>query len=228
MRTPQSKQRLNFSSTRNNPQHPSSNPNSIAAKENPPGEHPVEVIGRIRNYPGDQKDKNPIPFLHINSDNNTLRVRADIGYRDFSLDGVSSTEEEDLDAFYKKFIESRINGVKTGAKCTVMMYGPTGSGKSHTMFGCPKQPGIVYRSLKGILGEHGEDENGGERLGVGTFVQVAVLEIYNEEIYDLLSTNGGGGGFGFGWPKGGNGSKVSTMLNFFSSDILIDDCNFCI
>ncbi|KAB2009566.1 hypothetical protein ES319_D10G175200v1 [Gossypium barbadense] len=148
MRTPQSKQRLNFSSTRNNPQHP----NSIAAKENPPGEHPVEVIGRIRNYPGDQKDKNPIPFLHINPDNNTLRVRADIGYRDFSLDGVSSSEEEDLDAFYKKFIESRINGVKMGAKRTVMMYGPTGSGKSHTMFGCPKQPGMRMEGKDWELG----------------------------------------------------------------------------
>ncbi|KAE8688399.1 nucleolar MIF4G domain-containing protein 1-like [Hibiscus syriacus] len=119
MRTPQSKHRLNF-----------------IAKENPPGEHPVEVIGRIRNYPGgddNQKDKIPISFLHINPDSNTLRVRADIGYRDFSLDGVSSSEEEGLDVFYKKFIESRINGVKMGAKCTIMMYGPTGSGKSHTM-----------------------------------------------------------------------------------------------
>ncbi|KAK9020198.1 hypothetical protein V6N11_054688 [Hibiscus sabdariffa] len=196
MRTPQSKHRLNF-----------------IAKENPPGEHPVEVIGRIRNFPGggggggNQKDETPVSSLHINPVNNTLRVRADVGYKDFSLDGVSSSEEEGLDAFYKKFIESRINGVKMGAKCTIMMYGPTGSGKSHTMFGCSKQPGIVYRSLKGILGDHGED-------GVGTFVQVTVLEIYNEEIYDLLPSNGGGGGgfgFGIGWPKGGNGSKASTV-----------------
>ena len=98
-----------------------------------------------------------------------------------------------------------------GAKCTIMMYGPTGSGKSHTMFGCSKQPGIVYRTLKDILGDHVEEESGGdgERLGVGTFVQVTVLEIYNEEIYDLLS---GGGGFGIGWPKGGGGSKVSLIL----------------
>jgi kinesin family protein 11 len=47
-------------------------------------------------------------------------------------------------------------------------------------------------------------------VGLRTFVQVTVLEIYNEEIYDLLSTNGGGGGgggFGFGWSKG-NASKV--------------------
>ena len=86
-----------------------------------------------------------------------------------------------------------------------MMYGPTGSGKSYTMFGCSKQAGIVYRSLRDILGDGGGE--GG--VGLGTFVQVTVLEIYNEEIYDLLSNNGGGGGggFGFGWPKG-SASKV--------------------
>ncbi|KAL4310739.1 hypothetical protein GQ457_01G031440 [Hibiscus cannabinus] len=201
IRTPQSKHRLNFNSTRNN-----NNP----ATEHIPGEHPVEVIGRIRNYPGEQKDKNPISYLHINPENKTLRVRADIGYRDFTLDGISSSEEEDLDTFYKKFVQSRINGVKMGAKCTIMMYGPTGAGKSHTMFGCSKQPGIVYRSLKDILGDLEEDDNGGERMGIGTFVQVTVLEIYNEEIYDLLSSNGGGG-FGFGWPKG-NGSKVKLEV----------------
>ncbi|XP_039057786.1 LOW QUALITY PROTEIN: kinesin-like protein KIN-10A [Hibiscus syriacus] len=202
IRTPQSKHRLNFNSTRNN--------NNPAVEANhPSGEHPVEVIGRIRNQPGEQSDKNPISYLHINPDNKTLRVRADIGYRDFSLDGISSSEEEDLDTFYKKFVQSRIDGVKTGAKCTIMMYGPTAAGKSHTMFGCSKQPGIVYRSLKDILGDL-EDDSGGERLGIGTFVQVTVLEIYNEEIYDLLSSNGGGG-FGIGWPKG-NGSKVKLEV----------------
>ncbi|KAE8726337.1 Plastid-lipid associated protein PAP / fibrillin family protein [Hibiscus syriacus] len=149
IRTPQSKHRLNFNSTRNN--------NNPAVEANhPSGEHPVEVIGRIRNQPGEQSDKNPISYLHINPDNKTLRVRADIGYRDFSLDGISSSEEEDLDTFYKKFVQSRIDGVKTGAKCTIMMYGPTAAGKSHTMFGCSKQPGIVYRSLKDILGDLGK------------------------------------------------------------------------
>ncbi|GLT42132.1 hypothetical protein SLA2020_161510 [Shorea laevis] len=208
MRTPQSKNRLNFAGTAARNPHPSPNPNS-AVKENLPAEHPVEVVGRIRNYP-DHKE-NPVSFLHINSDRNTLRVRTDVGYRDFTLDGISSSEEEDLEAFYKKFVESRIHGVKLGDKCTIMMYGPTGSGKSHTMFGCSKQPGIVYRSLRDILG-HGEEENeeSSEGSGIGTFVQVTVLEIYNEEIYDLLANNGGG--FGFGWPKGSNGSKVKLEV----------------
>lgn len=205
VRTPQSKHRLNFAGTVGRNHHQSPNPNS-AVKENPSAEHPVEVIGRIRNHP-DQKEK-AVSFLHISPDKKTLRVRADVGYRDFTLDGISSSEEEDLEAFYKRFVESRIHGVKLGAKCTIMMYGPTGSGKSHTMFGYSKQPGIVYRSLRDILGD-GEEESEGivERSGIGTFVQVTVLEVYNEEIYDLLS-NTGGGGFGIGWPKGGIGSKV--------------------
>lgn len=202
MKTPNSKHRLHFNGGKVT--QPSPNPHSVA-KETPPAEHPVEVIGRIRDYP-DRKDK-PLSILHINPDRQTVRVLTDIGYRDFSLDGVSLSEEEDIDGFYKKFVESRINGVKLGEKCTIMMYGPTGSGKSHTMFGCSKQPGIVYRSLKDILGGADEENDGNEqRVGVGTFVQVTVLEIYNEEIYDLLSSNTGGG-LNLGWAKGGS-SKV--------------------
>lgn len=208
LRTPQSKHRLNFTSARNT-SHPSPNPNTTA-KETAPQEHPIEVIGRIRNFPTNKAKENPVSVLQVNPDKHTLRVRADIGYRDFSLDGVSLSEEEDLDCFYKKFVESRISGVKLGERCTIMMYGPTGSGKSHTMFGCAKQPGIVYKSLKDILG----DENDGEKIGFGTFVQVTVLEIYNEEIYDLLPSNNGGG-LGIGWPKG-SASKVNFRNLSFS------------
>ncbi|XP_048234930.1 kinesin-like protein KIN-10A isoform X2 [Ricinus communis] len=210
-KTPQSKHRLTFNSARTpipHPHpHPSPNVNATLKEPTTQGDHPIEVVGRIRDYP-EKREKPTSSILQVNPDNQTLRIRADIGYRDFSLDGISFSEEEDLDSFYKKFVQSRINGVKLGNKCTIMMYGPTGSGKSHTMFGCSKQPGIVYKSLKDILGD-GEDGSDGERLGMSTaFVQVTVLEIYNEEIYDLLSSNGGGGGFGIGWPKGGSASKV--------------------
>ncbi|KAK6145929.1 hypothetical protein DH2020_019798 [Rehmannia glutinosa] len=196
-KTPQSKHRLNF---------PKETTTSAAATE-----HPVEVIGRIRDQPEQKNKPNINPSaLQINGDGKSLRLKTEIGYRDFTLDGVSVSEEDDLDGFYRKFVESRINGVKLGQKCTVMMYGPTGSGKSHTMFGCPKQPGIVYNSLKGILGD-GVDEDG-EKLGFGTFVQVTVLEIYNEEIYDLLSSANNGGGFSLGWSKSGSASKVKLEV----------------
>ncbi|KAI3716562.1 hypothetical protein L1987_67526 [Smallanthus sonchifolius] len=200
LKTPQSKHRLNFNSTKPSP-NPNPNPNSAVP------EHPVEVVGRIRDYP-DRKEK-PVSVLQVNPDGHSVRVRTEIGYRDFTLDGVSSSEDQDLDAFYKSFVQSRINGVKMGDKCTIMMYGPTGSGKSHTMFGCAKQQGIVYRSLRDILRNGDEDEIDEKKVG---FVQVTVLEIYNEEIYDLLSTNTGNGGFSIGWSSKTNASKVKLEV----------------
>lgn len=198
-KTPLSRQRLNFARE--------AAANAAAAA---PSEHPVEVIGRIRDHPELKGKLNPNPSaLQINGDAKSVRVKTEIGYRDFTLDGVSMSEEDSLEGFYKKFVESRINGVKMGQKCTIMMYGPTGSGKSHTMFGCPREPGIVYNSLKGILGEE-EDER--ENVGLGTFVQVTVLEIYNEEIYDLLSSTNNGGGFFPGWSKTGSASKVIVLF----------------
>ncbi|KAI3667660.1 hypothetical protein L6452_42729 [Arctium lappa] len=126
-----------------------------------------------------------------------------------SFVGFVLSEDEDLDGFYKNFVQSRINGVKLGDKCTIMMYGPTGSGKSHTMFRCAKKQGIVYKSLRDILGNRVQKE-----VGVGTFVQVTVLEIYNEEIYDMLSTNtttSNVAGFTIGWSRS-NASKVKLEV----------------
>ncbi|KAK3161205.1 hypothetical protein QOZ80_1BG0073850 [Eleusine coracana subsp. coracana] len=191
LRTPAAKHRLHF---------PATTPKSTHHGSGFPGgastEHPVEVIGRIRNLtPG----AGGASALEIAGGGTTVRVSSDaVGCRDFTLDGCSVSDEEDLEGFYRRFVRSRIEGVRVGAKCTVMVYGPTGSGKSHTMFGCPKQPGIVYRALMDILeggggGERGESAGTGEDdagFGVGLFVQVAVLEIYNEEIYGQARNNG--------------------------------------
>ncbi|XP_062221608.1 kinesin-like protein KIN-10A [Phragmites australis] len=181
LRTPASKHRLCFP-----PTTPKNNHGGGGAAT----EHPVEVIGRIRNL-----SSGGASALEIAGGGTAVRVRGDGGgCRDFTLDGVSVSEEEGLEGFYRRFVRSRIEGVRVGAKCTVMVYGPTGSGKSHTMFGCAKQPGIVYRALRDILeGGGGEGAGAGEDdagFGVGLFVQVAVLEIYNEEIYDLLVGSG--------------------------------------
>nr|XP_043610513.1 kinesin-like protein KIN-10A [Erigeron canadensis] len=187
IKTPHSKNRLNFNSMK-----PSPNPTSSTL------DHPVEVVARIRDYP------DRIQHLSVLQPHELgIRVRTDIGYRDFTLDGVSFSESQDLDGFYKSYIQSRIEGVKKGDTCTIMTYGPTGSGKSHTMFGSFKQQqeGIVYHSLKEILDD--QPQNAG-------FVQVTVLEIYNEEIYDLLSTNTNTNTAG--WSRSNNSSKVKLEV----------------
>lgn len=208
MRTPQAKHRLHFSGMKN--PRSAVNPSPLPAGRENGGllaEHPVEVVGRIRDHPDRSRgEKKLLPSaLEISPEGTLVRVRTETGHRDFSLDGVSvAGDGEDLEGFYKRFVKTRITGVKSGGKCTIMMYGPTGSGKSHTMFGCAKQPGIVYRALRDILREKEDGDDGGV-----IFVQVAVLEIYNEEIYDLLpGTNGAGPNGGF--PKGST-PKVSAI-----------------
>lgn len=196
-RTPNYRTRLNFMSRPSI----SPSPNNINAPPNVilSTEHPVEVVGRIRDYPERKEKQNAIQLL---PNGTTVRVRTELGYRDFSLDGVSIGEMDGLETFYKKFVQPRVNGVKTGGKCTVMMYGPTGSGKSHTMFGCANEPGIVYRALHDILGDYsGEDGRQDGALGNKYKVKVTVLEIYNEEIYDLLATNASSSGLNVGWSK---------------------------
>ncbi|KAM7279873.1 hypothetical protein ACFE04_007007 [Oxalis oulophora] len=202
-KTPNSKIKLHYPKTPSS-HHPSPNPNHHHHHHHnhnhQPPEHPVEVIARLRN--------NQDSFLQINHEKQNIRVRADMGYRDFSLDGISLSNDQDLGTFYKEFVQSRINRVKLGTKCTIMMYGPTGSGKSYTMFGSGKESGIVYRALKDILGDESGVDGGENPDCVGMFVQVTILEIYNEEIYDLLLSNGGGG---MG-PKGGNGAKAKLEV----------------
>ncbi|EPS65745.1 hypothetical protein M569_09030 [Genlisea aurea] len=195
-RTPLAKHRLNFT------------------KENA-AEHPVEVITRIRDHPEQNNNNPPTTALQLNADGKSLRLKTEIGSRDFTFDGISASEDQDLDAFYARFVESRISGIKLGQKCTIMMYGPTGSGKSHTMFGCSNRPGLVYNALKDILGEqHNNDELLLLSSGSSSFVHVTVLEIYNEEVFDLLSsttttttTNRGGGFF----PKFASKAKLEVV-----------------
>ncbi|KAK8945619.1 hypothetical protein KSP40_PGU021389 [Platanthera guangdongensis] len=132
-KTPQSKQRLNFPNPKGG--GGGSHPSPINTLSVTPTEHPVEVIGRIRDFPN-RKEKpssssSSSSALEISGDGRSLRVRTDIGYRDFSLDGVSLSEIEDLEVFYKRFVESRVEGVRSGAKCTILIYGPLAPGKPH-------------------------------------------------------------------------------------------------
>ncbi|KAK4271629.1 hypothetical protein QN277_020292 [Acacia crassicarpa] len=97
LKTPQSRHRLNFNGVKG---HTTPNPNSA------PSKHPIEVIARIHDYP-EWKDK-PLSVLQINSNSQSIWVRADFGHRDFTLDGVSVSEEEDLDDFYRTGLKAML------------------------------------------------------------------------------------------------------------------------
>ncbi|XP_051488412.1 kinesin-like protein KIF19 [Apus apus] len=93
-----------------------------------------------------------------------------------------ATQEE----VYVSTTKSLIGGVISGYNATIFAYGPTGAGKTYTMLGTDREPGIYIRSLEDLF----------EALEATTEemdyrVSMSYLEIYNEVIRDLLNPSSG-------------------------------------
>jgi len=77
-----------------------------------------------------------------------------------------------------------------GYNCTIFAYGQTGCGKTHTMMGDPATPegrGIIPNCFAHIFGAI-EDSTRQDSSGDTKFlVQCSYLEIYKEDVFDLLT-----------------------------------------
>eukprot|EP00960_Hanusia_phi_P027340 746766-Hanusia_phi.AAC.1 len=67
-----------------------------------------------------------------------------------------------------------------GYNATIFAYGPSGSGKTHTMIGTKQEPGIVPRSLNRIF------ELADKQQDSMFMIALTVLELYNDQFFDLL------------------------------------------
>ena len=75
-----------------------------------------------------------------------------------------------------------------GYNGTIFAYGQTGCGKTHTMLGLPEIPeqrGIIPNCFNHIFSFIADNKDSTKFL-----VRCSYLEIYNEEIRDLLVDNG--------------------------------------
>ncbi|XP_021743691.1 kinesin-like protein KIN-7C, mitochondrial isoform X2 [Chenopodium quinoa] len=77
-----------------------------------------------------------------------------------------------------------VSGAMEGINGTIFAYGVTSSGKTHTMHGLQKSPGIIPLAVKDVF-EIIQETPGREFL-----LRVSYLEIYNEVINDLLDPAG--------------------------------------
>mmetsp|Transcript_27435 Transcript_27435/g.20590 ORF Transcript_27435/g.20590 Transcript_27435/m.20590 type:complete len:131 (+) Transcript_27435:317-709(+) len=85
-----------------------------------------------------------------------------------------------MDVFSKttKFL---CDGVLNGYNATVFAYGSTGAGKTYTMLGTEDNPGIMFQTLKELFMRMKEFT-----LDRSYNIRVSFLEIYNEQIRDLI------------------------------------------
>ncbi|KAJ0406462.1 hypothetical protein ATCC90586_000303 [Pythium insidiosum] len=142
----------------------------------------VRVMVRIRPMSSKEKQDGRQVVATANFDRAEVTLVNPAGTeppKSFTFDatfGAESTQQQVYDAAATAIVEA----VMEGYNGTIFAYGQTGAGKSHTMEGYGEQPGIIPNSFRHIFSKVAISKN--KRI----LVRASYLEIYNEEIRDLL------------------------------------------
>jgi|UPI000581A959 kinesin family protein C1 len=106
----------------------------------------------------------------------------------FAFDSVFSPKhgQDDVWEATEPLIQSAVDGYNV----TIFAYGQTGSGKTYTMLGHPGSEGIISRSVRKLFDTKREMESL-SRSATTVEMSVELLEVYNEQVRDLLAPNAG-------------------------------------
>ncbi|GKA84884.1 kinesin-like protein KIN-5C [Tanacetum coccineum] len=154
----------------------------------------VQVLLRCRPFSDDEKRNNAPQVVTCNDFQREVAVSQSIAGKQidrvFTFDKVfgPTSRQKDL---YEQAVVPIVNEVLEGFNCTIFAYGQTGTGKTYTMEGeckkskngpngLPSGAGVIPRAVQQIFDtlEHQNAEYS---------VKVTFLELYNEEITDLLA-----------------------------------------
>ncbi|XP_069067038.1 kinesin-like protein KIF9 isoform X3 [Pleurodeles waltl] len=149
----------------------------------------ISVFVRVRPTPEFAQE-----IIKVGTDNKTIDIHLRRDHKNdvvnnkrqdwsFKLDGfLHNASQEDV---YEAVAKSVVSKALDGYNGTIMCYGQTGAGKTFTMTGATenyKHRGIIPRTLQQVFREI---EN---RPDQAVTVRISYLEIYNENLFDLLST----------------------------------------
>ncbi|XP_053116925.1 kinesin-like protein KIF15 isoform X2 [Hemicordylus capensis] len=128
---------------------------------------------------------------------NTIRLHSKPEPKIFTFDHVAdmdTTQESVFSSVAKNIVESCMNGYNG----TIFAYGQTGSGKTFTMMGPPDSDNFTH-NLRGVIPRSFEYlffliEREKEKAGAGKsfLCKCSFIEIYNEQIFDLLDSASAG------------------------------------
>nr|XP_029120262.1 kinesin-like protein KIN-14C isoform X2 [Elaeis guineensis] len=183
----------------------------------------IRVYCRIRPFlPGQNKRSTTIDFVGENGElliANPSKQGKD-GHRMFKFNKVYSPAATQAEVFLD--IQPLIRSVLDGYNVCIFAYGQTGSGKTYTMSGpnsvSKEYWGVNYRALNDLF-----DISRNRRNTFSYEVGVQMVEIYNEQVRDLLSNDGSQKRLGIWSTSQPNGLAVpeASMLSVKStSDVL--------
>ncbi|KAL0426556.1 UNVERIFIED_CONTAM: Kinesin-like protein KIN-5C [Sesamum latifolium] len=155
----------------------------------------VQVLLRCRPFSEDELRNNAPQVVTCNEYQREVSVSQSIAGkhidRVFTFDKVFGPNAQQKD-LYEQAVVPIVNEVLEGFNCTIFAYGQTGTGKTFTMEGeckrsksgpageLPPEAGVIPRAVKQIF-----DTLEGQNAEYS--VKVTFLELYNEEITDLLA-----------------------------------------
>ncbi|KAM3723106.1 Kinesin-like protein KIF3A [Dirofilaria immitis] len=147
----------------------------------------VRVVVRCRPLSHTEREQGHRKIVSVDSAGNSVSVTNPNNDQEppriFTFDAVFG---EDSDQFSVYNIAARhiVDNVLKGYNGTILAYGQTGTGKTFTMLGSNNYPGIIPNSFVHIFDYIAKCQQDKTFL-----VRVSYLEIYNEEIRDLLAKN---------------------------------------
>ncbi|KAJ0973399.1 hypothetical protein J5N97_021358 [Dioscorea zingiberensis] len=155
----------------------------------------VQVLLRCRPFNEEEKRSNAPQVVTCNEYQREVSVSQTIASKQFdrvfTFDKVFGPLAQQRDV-YEQAVVPIVNEVLEGFNCTIFAYGQTGTGKTYTMEGdckrakcgskgqLPSDAGVIPRAVKQIFDTL-------ESQSAEYSVKVTFLELYNEEITDLLA-----------------------------------------
>jgi hypothetical protein len=142
----------------------------------------IRVFCRIRPMTLSETDAHETPAFNNVDENSLSLVGNDRNIRHFTYDRVFKPQASQAEVYAEvsPLVESSLEGYRA----CIFAYGQTGSGKTFTMEGTPQQPGVIPQALQQLFAA----SSAHVRTHTYTFT-MSVVEIYLEEVRDLLSTS---------------------------------------
>ncbi|XP_053548390.1 kinesin-like protein KIF11 [Bombina bombina] len=172
----------------------SSQPLITANKKEEKGKN-IQVVVRCRPFNQLERKASSTSVLECDNQRREVAVRTGgindkLGKKNYTFDMVFGPSAKQIEV-YRSVVCPILDEVIMGYNCTVFAYGQTGTGKTFTMegersadgeFTWEEDPlaGIIPRTLHQIFEKLSDS-------GTEFSVKVSLLEIYNEELFDLLS-----------------------------------------
>eukprot|EP00854_Cymbomonas_tetramitiformis_P004651 gene4651-5695_t len=103
----------------------------------------------------------------------------------YAFDRIYGAESQSKH-LYEFAIKNMVEKAADGINGTVFAYGQTGSGKTHTIRGTSFSPGLMPQAISDLFAFISQTESDRQYT-----VKVSYIEIYNEEIRDLLNPSAG-------------------------------------